>query len=131
MDDNQSVRKAVLLLQTVGRHPNGANSSELGRLTGLPRPTARRLAATLADLGLLYRRENEDAYVLGPELARLGRRVDLDRILLAAAEAPLGDVLRECHETVNLTVPRRTYLDVIIQLESSKYAMGTNFTRRP
>jgi DNA-binding IclR family transcriptional regulator len=103
----------------------------LGRLTGLPRPTAGRLAATLADLGLLYRRETDDAYVLGPELARLGQAVDLDGILMSAARRPLEAVLRACNETINLTVPRRTYLDVIMQLDSPRYAMGPNFIGRP
>jgi IclR family acetate operon transcriptional repressor len=130
VEGNQSIRKALRLLQAVSAHPDGLNTSELGRLTSLPRPTAGRLAATLANLGLLYRRETDDAYVLGPELARLGQAVDLDGILMSAARGPLEAVLRACNETINLTVPRRTYLDVIMQLDSPRYAMGPNFIGR-
>ena len=44
---NESIDKAVTLLETIGRHPQGATVTQLAAEAGIPRPTATRLLATL------------------------------------------------------------------------------------
>ncbi len=64
------VERAFLVLQTVAAAGEPVGVRELGRLTGLPRSTAARLAAQLVDLGMLGRGVDGDL-VSGPGLASL------------------------------------------------------------
>ena len=50
--------------------------AEVALACGLPRPTASRLLATLADSGLAERLPDGDGWVLGYEATRLGRAAD-------------------------------------------------------
>lgn len=129
-DKIQSLRKAAGLLRIVADHPRGVTGSELCRLTGQPRASVGRLTATLTGLGYLHRLEGASGYVLGPELARLARAADADSLLIDAARAPLEAVLDRCNETVNLNVPRRSRVDVILQLDPPMLLAATNWVGR-
>lgn len=66
------VGRASALLKAVSTHePHGTSTSEAARLTGLARPTAHRLLASLADAGLTER-DPRGRWLLGPELHFLG-----------------------------------------------------------
>jgi IclR family transcriptional regulator, acetate operon repressor len=124
------VQKAIAILKAGGIRPSGATIAEFARAARLPRPTAARLIATLADEGFLSRRDGGDTYVLGPELARLGSIADLGGYLVQFARAPLERVLAICEETVMLQLPRGGQIEVVLQLDPPKLLGGTNWEGR-
>ena len=66
------VGRTSALLKAVSAHePRGATTSEAARMTGLARPTAHRLLASLADAGFTER-DLTGRWLLGPELHFLG-----------------------------------------------------------
>ncbi len=71
--------KAVAILGVVAEGPHAL--SGLVELTGIPRPTAHRLAVALEHHGLLSR-DDDGQFHLGPWLAHLGAQSADDRLLL-------------------------------------------------
>ena len=101
---NQSVRKAVTLLRATAASTNGTSVSALARAAGLPRATALRLIQTLEQEGLLLRVPEADSVLLGPELVRLARRVDMGTVVREVARSRLGELREAVRETVTLSV---------------------------
>jgi DNA-binding IclR family transcriptional regulator len=85
------VARVGALLRAVGAaEPTGASTTELGRSTGLARPTAHRLLTSLADEGLIDRDTRTGRWSLGPEL-----------YLLGSGAAHRYDVTDQAREVVN------------------------------
>src|SRR5690349_2540395 len=106
MKPNRSIAKAAALLRALSGHPDGATVVALAARTELPRATASRLLATLATEGLVQRLPDNDRYILGHELARLGRAADPDRTLVLAIRPVLEELAATLRETITLAVPR-------------------------
>src|SRR5690625_4319379 len=101
---NKSVMKAVRLLRELAAQPRtGATVTTLAKAAGLRRPTAFRLLYSLEQGGLVDRVDTN--YVLGWELARLGRHADPYAGLAAHAEPPLQDLADYFNESVTLSIP--------------------------
>jgi DNA-binding IclR family transcriptional regulator len=101
---NQSVQKAMALLRATALDGNGTSVSALARAAGLPRATALRLIQTLEAEGVLVRVPAADRVLLGPELIRLAREVDVGSVLLELAGPSLGKLSEAVRETVTLSV---------------------------
>jgi IclR family acetate operon transcriptional repressor len=101
---NQSLQKGVAILRAAALAPGGASVSGLARAAGLPRATALRLIRTLEREGLLVRFPEHDRVVLGLELQRLARAVDVRELLIEASRRPLETLAGETGETITLTV---------------------------
>jgi DNA-binding IclR family transcriptional regulator len=101
---NQSVRKAVTLLRATAASTNGTSVSALARAAGLPRATALRLIQTMEQEGLLLRVPEADRVLLGPELVRLARQVDMATLVREVARGRLGELREAVRETVTLSV---------------------------
>jgi DNA-binding IclR family transcriptional regulator len=101
---NQSVRKAVLLLRTTAASTEGTSVSALARAAGLPRATALRLIQTMEREGLLLRVPEDDRVLLGPELVRLARQVDVGTLVREVARGHLRELREAVRETVTLSV---------------------------
>ena len=101
---NQSVQKAVTLLRATAASTNGTSVSALARAAGLPRATALRLIQTMEQEGLLLRVPEADRVLLGPELVRLARRVDMATLVREVARGRLGELREAVRETVTLSV---------------------------
>jgi IclR family acetate operon transcriptional repressor len=78
--------------------------SGLARAVGLPRATTLRLIRTLESEGLLVRFPERDRVVLGLELQRLARAVDVRDVLIEASRHPLDELAQQTHETITLTI---------------------------
>ena len=117
---NKSVTKAVRLLRELGAQPrSGATASTLAKAVGISRPTAFRLLHSLERTGLVDRIDN--SYILGWELARLGRRADPYAGLVARAMPLLQELADKFNETVTLGVPTpEGNLDLIAEATSSR-----------
>lgn len=77
VDDHTVVGRALAVIEAVAECGPNATLSELARLTGIPKPTALRVANDLVQRRLLRRTPN--GYALGPELSRLGETASLQR----------------------------------------------------
>jgi DNA-binding IclR family transcriptional regulator len=126
MRENQSIGKAVAVLREVGRHPKGVSASELARRTSISRVTVARLAATLAQHQMLTR-QRDDRYVLGSEVARLGRLANHDQLVISALEPGLRELRNKFDEAVTLEMPRGLHrIETVFQLNPS-YVMTPNW----
>jgi DNA-binding IclR family transcriptional regulator len=105
VSDNQSIGRALALLRAVSRSPGDATVTALAADTGLTRTTASRLLGTLESHGLLDRDPGTDRYVLGFELARLGRLADPDRSLVLRAGPVMEALAATTGESITLSVP--------------------------
>src|SRR3954471_9310352 len=97
---NQSVQKAITLLRATAASSDGTSVSALARAAGPPRATALRLIQTMEHEGLLLRVPQDDRVLLGPELVRLARRVDMGTLLREIARGALGQLREAVRETV-------------------------------
>lgn len=82
------VERAFLVLQTVAASDAPVGVRELGRLTGLPRSTAARLASQLVDLGMLTRGPGGEL-ITGPAVATLQPSDGAVRVALEDRLRPL------------------------------------------
>lgn len=107
--------KAVHILRAVADGPCTLHS--LQTATGLPRATAHRLAVALEAHGLL-RRDHDNRFDLGPELAALGR-ITSERYPLADVALPALEALRdETGESVQLFVREGVQRRCVLSLQS-------------
>lgn len=101
---NKSVTKAVRLLRELAAQPrSGATVTTLAKAVGISRPTAFRLLYSLERSGLVDRVDNN--YVLGWDLARLGRQADPYAGLVARVQPLLQELADRFNETVSMSVP--------------------------
>jgi DNA-binding IclR family transcriptional regulator len=115
---NQSVQKAVAVLRAAAARPGGDSVSGIARAAGLPRATVLRLIRTLEDEGLLVRFPERDRVVLGLELVRLARAVDVRDALVEASRLPLETLAEQTAETVSLSIVELGgTLDVVRQID--------------
>ncbi|WP_433868952.1 IclR family transcriptional regulator [Saccharopolyspora sp. CA-218241] len=116
---NKSVTKAVRLLRELAAQPRtGATVTTLAKSTGLSRPTAFRLLYSLEQGGLVDRVDTN--YVLGWELARLGRHADPYAGLVAHAQPLLQELADQFNESVTLSVPNaQDGLDLVAEAAGS------------
>jgi DNA-binding IclR family transcriptional regulator len=116
---NKSVTKAVRLLRELAAQPRtGATVTTLAKATGLSRPTAFRLLYSLEQGGLVDRIDTN--YVLGWELARLGRHADPYAGLVAHAQPLLQELADKFNESVTLSIPNaQDGLDLVAEAAGS------------
>ena len=85
MSSVQSIRRAFAVLGALGDGPLGV--TDVADRAGLPKSTAARLLATLAEEGAVEQVPGDSAYRLGPRLVAPGRRASsLTRTLAAIAQ---------------------------------------------
>lgn len=116
---NKSVTKAVRLLRELAAQPRtGATVTTLAKAAGLSRPTAFRLLYSLEQGGLVDRVDTN--YVLGWELARLGRHADPYAGLVAHAQPLLQELADHFNESVTLSIPNsQDGLDLVAEAAGS------------
>jgi DNA-binding IclR family transcriptional regulator len=128
---NQSVQKAVAILRAAAARPSGESVSGLARAAGLPRATTLRLIRTLEGEGLLVRFPERDRVVLGLELMRLARAVDVREALTEAARRPLETLADATQETITLTIVEPDgSLTVVKQLDPPSLLKISNWMGR-
>lgn len=112
---NKSVTKAARLLRELAGQPRtGASVTTLAKAAGISRPTAFRLLYSLERAGLVDRVNHN--YILGWELARLGRHADPYAGLVARAQPLLQELADKFNESVTLSVPNpHNELDLVAE----------------
>lgn len=72
-DTVSALERGVAVLRCFTETRRSLTSTELSRLTRVPRPTVTRLASTLVALGLMKQEPEGDRYMLGPGVVSLAR----------------------------------------------------------
>ncbi|MFI0820826.1 IclR family transcriptional regulator [Streptomyces sp. NPDC021098] len=116
---NKSVTKGVRLLRELAAQPrSGATVTTLAKAAGISRPTAFRLLHSFEKTGFVDRIDNN--YILGWELARLGRYADPHAGLVARAQPLLQELADKFNEQVTLSVPNlQDGLELVTQAAGS------------
>jgi len=122
---NKSVVKATILLRELGRHRKGITVTELAQSVGMTRPTAFRLLLSLEQTGFVDRVDNR--YMLGWQMARLGRLADPYTGAVARIQPVMDDYAAKLNETLSFAVIRNeTSYDVIAEAFGSRYVNASH-----
>ncbi|MDB5750972.1 MAG: IclR family transcriptional regulator [Ramlibacter sp.] len=104
-DTVSALERGIAVLRCFTEERRTLTSTELSRLTGVPRATVGRLASTLATLGLLKQQPDGDRYMLGPGVISIAR-VFLAGLDVRAVARPHMQALAEAASgSVYLAVP--------------------------
>jgi DNA-binding IclR family transcriptional regulator len=99
---NSVLGRAFALLASFGPRDTELSLSELGRRTGIPKPTVHRLIVEMDSWGIVERTPR--GVRLGMRLFELGQLAPRQRGLREAARPFLDDLYQATHETVHLAV---------------------------
>ncbi|GAA1108379.1 IclR family transcriptional regulator [Nocardiopsis composta] len=124
---NKSVVKAVRLLRELAKHREGATVTVLAAATRIARPTAFRLLHSLEQNGFVDRIDNN--YVLGWELARLGKIADPHTGLVRRVQPVLDDLAAELNETATLSIPMGDDDFELIAEATSSHMVGVTMAK--
>lgn len=127
---NQSLVRGIALLRVLAAQPTGVTVPVLAEATGLPRTTTSRLLRTLLDLGTVDRRGHHE-WVLGPELARLGRAADPFEQLRSRSYDALLSLSTEVQETAMITAVYDSWeIETIFQVDAPMLVGATDWRGR-
>ncbi|CAN7224488.1 IclR family transcriptional regulator [Devosia sp. LjRoot3] len=98
-----TVGKAVTLLEAFDVHRPQLGLTELARLTGFDKATARRLLLSLASHGMIEQNETTRLYRLGPALVRFARIREAHFPFLESARSFVVALAEETGETAHLS----------------------------
>jgi DNA-binding IclR family transcriptional regulator len=134
MSDNgkggvRSVSRAVRALELIAEQGE-LGVTDLGRGLGVHKATASRLAATLADGGLIERDPVSDRYRLGFGLIRLVGAALAGVDLVRTAHPVLEELAERTRETVNIGVLSGDAVLYLDQVSSSHLIASTNWVGR-
>lgn len=104
-DTVSALERGMAVLRCFSETRRTLTSTELSRLTGVPRPTVTRLASTLATLGLLRHEPEGDRYMLGPGVVSLARVFLAGLDVRAAARPHMQALAESAGGSVYLAVP--------------------------
>ena len=128
---NQSLRRAVAILRVLAEQGGPVTTTQVAAAVELPRATAARLLATLADAGLVERREEGAGWVLGYEATRLGRAADPYGALIRRAQPILEQLTAQTGESSVLAVTRPPLdVEIVSQLDAPNLLGVTSWVGR-
>jgi IclR family transcriptional regulator, acetate operon repressor len=125
----QSVTRALRSLEMIAE-AGELGVTELGRRLGVHKATASRLAATLADRGLVERDPVTDKYRLGFGLIRLAGAAMAGLDLVSTARPILEDLADRTRETVNLGVVSGDGVIYIDQITGTRSIVAVSWVGR-
>ena len=104
-DTVSALERGIAVLRCFTEERRSLTSTELSRLTGVPRPTVARLASTLVTLGLLQQEPAGERYVLGPGVVSLARVFLAGLDVRAVARPRMQRLAEEAGGSVYLALP--------------------------
>ena len=111
-----SIRKALLIIECVGKSTRPLKSSEVASLTKLERATAFRILTYLTSLGYLFKDVTNNLYSLGHKIFEFGDKSDFLKTLTSYSIDHIRDLSRETQLIVYLAVlegPHIVYCDKV------------------
>ena len=125
----QSVTRALQALELIA-DAGELGVTELGRRLGVHKATASRLAATLAERGLVERNPITDRYRLGFGLIRLAGAAMANLDVVRAARPVLEELAETTRETVNLGLLAGDDVVYIDQVNGARSIVSANWVGR-
>lgn len=104
-DTVSALERGIAVLRCFTETRRSLTSTELSRLTGVPRPTVTRLASTLVTLGLMKQEPEGDRYMLGPGVVSLARVFLAGLDVRAIARPRMQTLAEQLGGSVYLAVP--------------------------
>jgi IclR family transcriptional regulator, pca regulon regulatory protein len=117
---NQTVQKALAILEAFGGERDALNLSEIGVAAGMTRSSAQRCAHTLEVMGYLRRDSTMKRWVLTPRALGIAHAYLTGHELLEQASTHLIDLNQLCGESVSLSEPDGTDMVYIARFPSHK-----------
>jgi len=128
---NQSLVRGIGLLRAIAARPPGASVAELAESVNIPRTTASRLLATLEELGVAERLPRSRRWIVGAEVARLGRAADPFATLRERAQPLLESIAAEVGESAMIGVVHGNWeTEIVIQVDAPNLVGVTNWLGR-
>jgi DNA-binding IclR family transcriptional regulator len=103
-DTVSALERGIAVLRCFTETRRSLTSTELSKLTGVPRPTVTRLASTLVTLGLM-KQDAEERYMLGPGVVSLARVFLAGLDVRAIARPHMQALAEQAGGSVYLAVP--------------------------
>lgn len=118
---NQSVIKALKILELFNDSRSELSLKEISELEGLPKPTAYRLLQSLESMGYVMRTENNgQQYQLGLKLLELGHLVSHQLDLRHIAKPLMKRLAEQINEAVHLVVVHGNHATYIEKVDSNR-----------
>ena len=111
-----SIRKALVIIECVGKSPRPLKSSEVANLTQLERATAFRILTYLTSLGYLFKDVTNNLYSLGHKIFEFGDKSDFLKTLTSYSIDHIRDLSRDTQLITYLAVlegPHIVYCDKV------------------
>lgn len=100
----QSIERALLILETLGQHPQGIGVTEIGQSVGLHKSTVHRLLSTLMNIGYVEQDKDTERYHPGIKILGLGLKVLNNLDFRREAIPYMKELVELSRETVQLAV---------------------------
>ena len=111
-----SIKKALSIIECVGKSPKPLRASEVANLTKLERATAFRILIYLTSLGYLFKDVTNNLYSLGHKIFEFGDKSDFLKTLTSYSIDHIRDLSRETQLITYLAVlegPHIVYCDKV------------------
>lgn len=102
----RSVENALLLLEALAEEDSKCSLSQLSSKLGMTKASLFRLMATFESHGYVERSQGSSEYKLGLAAFEVGQKLLSRMTLLHKARPVMGQLVRQCNETVYLVVQR-------------------------
>jgi IclR family transcriptional regulator, pca regulon regulatory protein len=117
---NQSVEKALAILEAFGGERRALNLAEIANLAGMTKSSAQRCTHTLERLGYLRRDSRVKGWMLTPRALSIAHAYLSGYPLIEQATTHLIDLNQACGESVSLSEPDDTEMVFIARFPSHK-----------
>ncbi len=120
---NQSVIKALSLLELFSEEVQELSLKEIAEQSGLPKPTAYRLLSSLHYCGFLIKTkesEHDSKYRLGLKLLELGSLVSDQLELTQVAKPYMEELVQKVNEAVHIVIAHDEHAIYIDKVESNR-----------
>jgi IclR family acetate operon transcriptional repressor len=115
---NQSLIRALTLLERLSETPTGLNLTDLSYQLGMPAATVHRLLSTFEELDFVEQDAEQGLWFVGIKAFTVGNAFLSRRDLVASARPHMHALVEQCGETVNLGVIDDGEVVFISQVES-------------
>ena len=125
-----SIKKALAIIECVGKSPRPLKSSEVANLTQLERATAFRILTYLTSLGYLFKDVTNNLYSLGHKIFEFGDKSDFLKTLTSYSLDHIRDLSKETQLITYLAVLEGPHIVYCDRVEPSGESAPRSFRMR-
>ena len=125
-----SIRKALAIIECVGKSPRPLRASEVANLTKLERATTFRILTYLTSLGYTFKDDNKNLYSTGHKIFEFGDNSDFLKTLAGYSINHIRDLSRETQLITYLAVLEGPHIVYCDRVEPSGLSAPRSFRMR-